>query len=206
MNLNQSASTDFVFDLGGVLIDWNPRHLYRKLFADESDMEAFLGRVCTPEWNSRQDEGRSLNEATEELVHRFPEQEALIRAYYQRWEEMIGGEISGTVKILKRLRERSRTLYALSNWSAETFPRVRSRFQFLQWFDDILLSGAAGVRKPDAEIFQQFLTRIDRRAPDCLFIDDSLENVEAACRLGFQTIHFASPEQLEGELVGRKLL
>src|SRR5262245_59163841 len=131
-----------VFDLGGVLIDWNPRYLYRKLFEnDEPGMERFLSDVCTPEWNARQDEGRPLAEATSTLIASNPQHEPMIRAFYDRWSEMVPGAIEGTVEIFAELKRRGHSVYALSNWSAETFPLARRRFEFFEWFDHIVLSG-----------------------------------------------------------------
>lgn len=189
-----------IFDLGGVLIDWNPRHLYRKLFSDSRDMEAFLSRVCTPEWNSRQDAGRPFREGIAELVRRFPDEEHLIRAFWDRWDETVAGPIEGTVEILRRLRSDSHALYALSNWSAETFPRVRPRFEFLNWFRHIIISGSVGMCKPDPRIYRLLLRECDLQAEDCLFIDDTEDNVRAARDQGFSTILFSSPEQLNSAL------
>ena len=203
MNSKQAV----VFDLGGVLIDWNPRHLYRKMFdGDEERMERFLSEICTPEWNVRQDEGRSFAEATEELIARHPEQAELVRAFFDRWPEMIGGAINETVEILAELKGAGREIYALSNWSAETFPHTRDRFQFLDWFDFTVISGEVGVVKPNREVFDFLLEKTGRRAEECVFIDDSLANTTAARDLGFDAIHFRSPRQLRDELVKRGIL
>ena len=203
MNSKQAV----VFDLGGVLIDWNPRHLYRKMFdGDEEGMERFLSEVCTPEWNARQDEGRSFAEATEELIARHPEQAELIRAFFDRWPEMVAGAIEETVEILAELKEDGREIYALSNWSAETFPQVRERFQFLDWFDFTVISGEIGVVKPDRQIFDFLLENTGRRAEDCVFVDDSPANTAAARELGFDAIYFRSPRQLRDELMNRGIL
>jgi 2-haloacid dehalogenase len=196
-----------VFDLGGVLIDWNPRHLYRKMFdGDEEGMERFLSEICTSEWNARQDEGRSFAEATEELIARHPEQAELVRAFFDRWPEMVGGAINETVEILAELKGAGREIYALSNWSAETFPYARDRFQFLDWFDFIVISGEMGRVKPNREIFDFLLEETGRRAEECVFIDDSPENTAAARDLGFDVIHFRSPRQLRDELMNRGIL
>jgi 2-haloacid dehalogenase len=203
MNSKQAV----VFDLGGVLIDWNPRHLYRKIFdGDEEGMERFLSEICTPEWNVRQDEGRSFAEATEELVARHPEQAELIRAFFDRWPEMIGGAINETVEILAELKAAGREIYALSNWSAETFPHARDRFQFLDWFDFTVISGEIGVVKPNREVFEFLLEKTGRRAEECVFIDDSPANTTAASDLGFDAIHFRSPRQLRDELINKGIL
>lgn len=196
-----------VFDLGGVLIDWNPRHLYRKMFdGDEEAMERFLSEICTSDWNLRQDEGRLFAEATDELIARHPEQAGLIRAYFDRWPEMIAGAIDQTVEILAELKRAGREIYALSNWSAETFPHARKRFGFLGWFDFIVISGEIGLIKPNREVFDFLLENTGRRAEDCVFIDDSSANVAAAKELGFDAIHFRSPRQLRDELMNRGIL
>jgi 2-haloacid dehalogenase len=190
-----------IFDLGGVLVDWNPRHLYKKLLAEDPDfVEWFLSNVCTPEWNALQDAGRPFAEAVAELVARYPDYESLISAFHIRWEEMVAGTIEPAVAILAELRRAGYPLYALSNWSAETFVLMRDRFEFLSWFKAVIISGEIKLIKPDPRIYRLLLDKIDRRAGECLFIDDSLPNVLAARDLGFKTIHFQSAELLREEL------
>ncbi len=195
-----------VFDLGGVLIDWNPMYLYRKLIDDEDEIDIFLAEVCNSKWNVKQDAGRSLADATAERIALFPEKKALIEAFYDRWEEMLGGEIGETVEILRELKSNGETLYALTNWSGETFPIAQERFDFLQWFDGTLVSGVEKMAKPDPAIFHLLLKRYELRAQDCLFIDDSETNIEAAARIGFETHRFKSPAGLRQELVAANLL
>jgi 2-haloacid dehalogenase len=196
-----------VFDLGGVLIDWNPRHLYRKMFnGDEEAMERFLSEICTSEWNARQDAGRSFAEATEELIARHPDQAGLIRAFFDRWPEMVAGAIEQTVEILAELKSAGREIYALSNWSAETFPHARKRFEFLGWFDFTVISGEIGLAKPGREVFDFLLEKTGRRAGECVFIDDSPVNVAAARELGFDAIHFRSPERLRDDLTNKGIM
>lgn len=188
------------FDLGGVLIDWDPRYLYRKLFTDEAEMETFLAEVCSPAWNMQQDAGRPLAVATETLYAQYPQYRELIAAFYGRWEEMLAGAVEDSVEILRRVKELGFQAAALTNWSAETFPVARRHYAFLDWFADIIVSGEEKVAKPDAEIYRIFLERTGRVANECIFIDDSLRNVKAAKRLGFKTIHFQSPAQLRRQL------
>lgn len=196
-----------VFDLGGVLIDWNPRNLYRKLFpGDEAAMEAFLAEVCTQHWNERQDEGRRFAEAEDELIRRHPEKAPLIRAWHARFDEMIPGAIQGTVSVLDELKRRSTPLYALTNWSNETFPPQLQRFDFLGWFQGILVSGDEGLIKPDPRIFQLLLERYGLRADDAVFIDDNPANARAASALGIHGIHFQSPDALRRDLSAVGLL
>lgn len=189
-----------VFDLGGVLIRWDPRNLYRTLFDDEDEMERFLSEVTTHEWNVQQDAGRALSEAVEELVARHPDRRDLIAAYYERWPEMLGGAIDGTVEILRELRERGVRTYALSNWSAETFPIARPMFPFLEWFDGIVISGEVKMVKPDPRIFAHVLEKFGLEPDETIFVDDNAANVRAAEAAGFIGIVFQNPDQLRREL------
>jgi len=190
-----------VFDLGGVLIDWNPRYLYRTLFGDDTAaMEHFLTHVCSPAWNHRQDAGRSFAEGSAELIREFPEARPLIEAWHERFDETLGGAIAGSVEILAALRERGVPLYALSNWWAETFPIARARFDFLGWFDGIVISGELGVAKPDPRIFAHLLETYRLRADATVFVDDLPVNVAAAAAAGMQTILFTDPAALREQL------
>lgn len=198
--------TTIVFDLGGVLIDWNPDYVFRTIFEDEEKMRWFYNNICTPAWNEEQDAGRSLKEATEELVTQFPEHENNIRAYYDRWEEMLGGPIQGTVEILRKLKyETGVKLYALTNWSHETFPVALDRYEFLHWFDGRLVSGEEKTRKPFPDIYELLIKRFNIDASKAIYIDDNARNLEPAAQLGFSTIHFHSPEQLNEELSKYKI-
>jgi 2-haloacid dehalogenase len=203
---NPHAPQVVVFDLGGVLIDWNPRYLYRRLFDDEAAMEKFLTEVCSPEWNAHQDGTRSFADGIAELVAQHPEQAPLIQAYFDRWPEMVSGAIEGTVNLLGDLRTQGRRLFALSNWSAETYPHAERRFEFLQWFEFVAVSGRLGVMKPQREIFDYVLQQGGLRAEECVFIDDSPGNVAAARALGWHALHFTSPAALRVELERMRLL
>ena len=189
-----------IFDLGAVLIDWNPRHLYRKLFDDEATMERFFVETNLLQWNARQDEGHPFAAAVAELSAQFPHYEPYIRAFHERWEEMMPGAIEPTVEILAELKDDDYELFALSNWSAETFPFALARFEFLRWFRAVVISGEVKVCKPDPRIYALILNKIGRPAHECVFIDDSRANYESAVKLGFHAIHFHSPEQLRAEL------
>ena len=195
-----------VYDLGGVLIDWNPRHLYRKLIEDEAAMEWFLAEVCHTAWNEEQDRGRRFAAAIEEAAAHHPEYRPLIEAYFERWAEMLAGEIDGAVAILAELRDAGHELHALTNWSAETFPFARERFAFLDWFKTILVSADVGLIKPDPAIFHLLLERIGRTPAECIYIDDNPRNVTAAQRLGFDAIAFQSAAQLREALYRRAVL
>ena len=194
--------TNIVFDLGGVLIDWNPDYVFRKVFNnDEEKMRWFYQNICTPDWNERQDAGRTLAEATEELVKKFPDQAENIHAYYGRWEEMLGGPINGTVEILKKLKQnKSLKLYALTNWSHETFPVALKRYDFLHWFDGRLVSGEEKTRKPFKKIYELLIEKFQLDPSRSIFTDDNPRNLHPAADLGFHTIHFQSPQQFEEEL------
>ena len=193
---------NIVFDLGGVLVDWDPKYLYNKVFDhNENRVSSFLSQVCTSEWNVEQDAGRSLADATQFLVEKFPEEEAYIRMYYDRWEEMLRGEIKGTVTLLEDLKSRNEhNLFALTNWSAETFPIALERFDFLGLFEGIVVSGEERTRKPFHKIYEILFDRYNIDPSTSIFIDDSLHNVEAAVELGMKGVHFKNPEQLISEL------
>ncbi|MDQ7997945.1 MAG: HAD family phosphatase [Luteibacter sp.] len=191
-----------IFDFGGVLIDWNPRYLYRKLFGDdEQAMETFLAEVTTPEWNLRQDAGRSWDEAVRLLTDEHPTKAELIAAYQHRWEETLGGAIDDSLHILRELKEAGHPLYGLTNWSHETFPFARERFDFLGLFDGIVVSGEEGMIKPDPRLYQTLLERYDIDPATAVFIDDNKANVDAADALGIHGIHFHTPRQLRDELI-----
>ena len=196
-----------IFDLGGVLIDWNPAYVFDQMFEDEEKKKHFFENICTNEWNEQQDAGRSLQEATDELIQKYPEWKEYIEAFYGRWEEMLGGPIHETVDIFRQLKEEGRyKLYALTNWSAETFPIALEKYEFLHWFDGRVVSGEEKMRKPFPEFYQLILNRFELVPHETLFIDDNLRNVEAASTLGISTVHFKSPEQLKDELKGKGLI
>ena len=196
-----------IFDLGGVLIDWNPRYLYRKIFKTEEEVTWFLENICTSELNDQQDGGRSFEEATKELIQKHPEWEEPITAWYGRWHETIAGPIEGTVQILKEIKESKKyALYALTNWSAETFPWALDNFDFLHWFEGIVVSGVEKSRKPLPDFFQILFDRYAIKPSEALFIDDNLHNIEGAKALGMNTLTFKSSEQLLKDLQERKLV
>jgi len=196
-----------IFDLGAVLIDWHPFHLYRKIYSDEAEMKAFIDSVCTNAWNEEQDAGRTIEEGTKLLIEQFPEHEENIRAYYGRWVEMLAGPIQGTVDTFKQLRDSGQyRIYALTNWSAETFPIAQEKFDFLNWFDGVVVSGTEKLRKPFPQFYQILLDRYNVKPEEAVFIDDNFRNVEAGRKLGIDSIHFTSPEELENELKQRSIL
>lgn len=197
-----------IWDLGGVLVDWNPRYVYDETyFASEADRDYFFRHVCTSEWNEEQDAGRSLAEATSLVLAQYPEWEKAIRDYYGRWEEMLKGPVAGTVEIFRQLKEKPALRhYALTNWSAETFPVALARYDFLHWFDGRVVSGEERMRKPFPEFYKVLLDRYAVDPATTLFIDDSKRNVDAAINLGIPSLQFLSPPQLQGELRMRGLL
>ena len=194
-----------VFDLGGVLIDWDPRYLYRTLLPSEEAVEEFLAEVCTHEWNAAQDAGRTWADAVAEVTRRFPQHAELIRAYDERWWETIGGEIPGTVEVLQSLRDGGVHLYALTNWSSEKFDLTYPRFEWLSWFGGIVVSGKERVVKPDPRIFRILLERYDIDPVDAVYIDDAQYNVAAAAGLGMRALVFTSPERLRNDLAALAL-
>ena len=201
-NSNQAI----IFDVGGVLLHWDPHRIYRRFFDQPRKIDRFLAEIDFAAWNAEQDRGRPFAQGVAELSSRFPQYAHLIRAYHEHWEDSIAGPIEGSVAILRALKRAAYPLYALSNWSAETYPRVRDRYDFFSLFDDIILSGEVGLSKPDPAIFSLTLRRIGRSANECLLIDDSEANVLAAEHMGIAVIHFKTPEQLRRELRGLHIL
>jgi len=190
-----------IFDLGNVLIDWNPHYLYSDYFESKDKLDYFFENVCTNAWNEEQDGGREIKLATEDLVKQYPEWEAAIRDYYGRWTEMLKGPIEETVEIFRKLKKnKDLKFYALTNWSAELFPYALQKYEFLHWFDGRVVSGEEKMRKPFPGFYKLLLTRYDLKPEETLFIDDNLRNVKAAEELGINCIHFQSPKQLREEL------
>ncbi len=192
---------NIIFDLGGVLIDWNPDYMYQSLIINEQERKHFLDHICTLAWNEEQDGGRSIHEANQLLISKFPDKKDLILAFYDRWEEMLKGPIEGSVEILRKLKEnKAYNIYALTNWSAETFPRALELFDFLHWFDGRIVSGEENTRKPFKEIYELTLSRFDLDPSETVFIDDNMRNIKAAETCGISSIHFQNPEILLRDL------
>jgi 2-haloacid dehalogenase len=189
-----------VLDIGGVLLDWNPRHLYRRLFTDEVEMERFLGEVCSPVWHAPHDRGVSTAASCAELASRYPQFAEQIEAWSSRSEEMIGGVVAGTVEVLRAVRETGLPSYAVTNMEAETYPLRLERFPFLGWFDGTIVSGREGVAKPEPAIFMRLLDRFGLTPGTTLMIDDMQENLDAAAVLGIQTLLFRSSRRLRTDL------
>lgn len=190
-----------IFDLGGVLIDWNPDYLYKMIFDSEAEMKWFYDNICTPDWNEEQDAGRDLAEGTELLVKQFPEHEHNIRAFYSRWEEMLKGPIHDTVDIFKELKASGNyQLLALTNWSHQTFPIALQRFDFLHWFDGKVVSGEEKTRKPFMDIYEMVINRYQVDPASAVYIDDNARNLVPARELGMAAIHFKNPAQLRADL------
>lgn len=196
-----------IFDLGGVLIDWQPERMYSKLITDENKRKWFLEEICNLDWNEEQDGGRTIAEANRLLIEQYPDYREWIEAYYQRWDEMLGGPIEGTVEVFRKLRQNpSRKIYALTNWSAETFPKALEIFDFLHWFDGRVVSGEEKTRKPFRDIYEIILNRFELIPEETLFIDDNLRNIKAAEEIGIVCHHFKSPELLEQFLIEKGIL
>lgn len=195
-----------VFDFGGVLIDWSPFHLYRKILPNDEAIQAFLDEIDFFKINSRIDAGMPLKEWGQEYAQQFPQYRNLIESFSTRWVESNGEVIGDTLTILREVKSKGHPVFGLSNWSAETFPLVKDRFDFLEELDDYLLSGMVGQIKPGEEIFRSLLDRIDRKADECIFIDDNAANIETATRLGFTCILYKSSRQLRAELEAMRIL
>lgn len=202
------AVTTFIWDLGGVLIDWNPQYVFTDSYFNSAEEKAyFFKNICTSDWNEKQDEGRSIVEATHELVEKFPEWERPIRDYYGRWTDMLNGPIPGTVDLFRQLIDTGRYKhYALTNWQADLFNIALVRYDFLQWFDGRVVSGVEKTRKPFPEFYRILLDRYGVEAGNAFFIDDNLRNVKAAEALGIPSLHFNSPAQLATALHQQGLL
>lgn len=191
-----------IFDLGGVLIDWNPKYVYREVFnGDEEKVDWFLDSICTSDWNVEQDAGRTFEDATQFLINQYPQYEKWIRIYYDRWEDMLGGPIQDSVSLLNKLKKaNTHQLYALTNWSAEAFPVALQRYDFLQHFEGILVSGEEKMRKPFPNIYELILDRYKLSADKSVFIDDNMDNVLGAQKVGMKAIQYKNSQQLINEL------
>ncbi|HEY5364451.1 MAG TPA: HAD family phosphatase [Aestuariivirga sp.] len=197
---------NIVFDLGAVLIEWDPRHLYRKVFADREKMEWFLTNVCHNDWNLEQDRGRSFDDAVAEAIGRHPKWESEIKLYRDRWVEMVPGDIPGTVQILEELHAKGAPLYAITNWNGDTFRITQGRFKFLSLFRDIVVSGDEKLVKPEPDIFHLLAKRNNIKLSESIFIDDNAKNIKGAEAVGMKTHHFITPEGLRVDLKRRHLI
>jgi 2-haloacid dehalogenase len=189
-----------VFDVGGVLIDWNPRYLYRTMIPEEPEMERFLAEVCTPEWHAQHDLGASYEDTIPPLVAAHPQWANEIRAWSERFVEMYGGFFHGTVAVMEDLHQRGIPLFASTNWGAESWATIKARYEFLGWFDGALVSGEIGLAKPDPRFFDLLVETFSLRPPVTLYIEDNLSNLQAAADRGFVTHAFTSPESLAEDL------
>jgi 2-haloacid dehalogenase len=192
--------TQVVFDIGEVLLDWNPRYLYRKIIPDQDRMEWFLGEVCTPAWNIEQDRGRPFADAVALLTERHPDLAEEIRAFDERWVETVADVVHGSVALLERLRQQGVPTWAITNFSHEKFAIARRRWPFLDGFRDVVVSGEEKLLKPDPAIYHVLLDRNGLDAADCLFIDDSPKNVEGARAVGMHAVHFTTADPLALDL------
>lgn len=199
--MSQTHIDTIVFDLGGVLVDWNPRYVYREIFDSEEKVEWFLNNICTYKWNVQQDAGRPIAEANDFLIAQHPEWEKEIRIYYDRWVDMLGGAIQETVDLLDdMIQSKTYRILALTNWSGETFPTAKTIFPFLHWFEGVVVSGDEKLIKPDHRLYQILFDRYQVDPNKAVFIDDSFPNIEAARELGMHGIHFQSTAQVRQEL------
>ena len=201
-----SLITSVVFDLGNVLIDWDPRYLYRKLIPTETEVEWFLENICDEKWNAKHDAGYPFSDGIAEQSKKFPQYSELIRAWFSRWEEMLGDPLEEVVEVLSALKSSGISLYILSNWSAETYPVAETRFDFLHWFDGKVISGETGMIKPDPNIYKLLMKTYGLTPAKTVFIDDKSVNVEAANALGIHGIHYKNASKLRNDLGKLKLL
>ena len=190
----------FLFDLGGVFFDWDPNHFYKNVFENIEEREFFLAEVCNDNWNVQQDAGRSIAEAELELIPKFPHYEKEIKMYYKNHRKMIRGVFEEAVDILKKLKDKNYDCYVLSNWSAETFEGMTDDYPFLKLFDGLLISGEDKLIKPDHAIYQLARDRFNLNPEETVFIDDKLENIQAAQEMNFKTIHLTDPNIIKTEI------
>ena len=190
----------FLFDLGGVFFDWDPNHFFKNIFEKAEERKYFLTEVCSDEWNIQQDAGRTIKEAESELIPKFPHYEKQIKMYYKNHRKMIIGTFEASIEVLKKLKKLNYECYVLSNWSAETFVGMIDDYPFLQFFDGLLISGEDNMMKPDAAIYELAITRFNLIPQETVFIDDKLENIEAAKKLNLKTIHLVDPNKIELEI------
>jgi len=190
----------FLFDLGGVFFDWDPHHFFKNIFDTVDERKYFLTEVCSDEWNIKQDAGRAIEEAESELIPKFPHYEKEIKMYYKNHRKMIRGTFESSIKVLKKIKKQNYECYVLSNWSAETFVGMTDDFPFLQLFDGLLISGEDKLMKPDPAIYELAINRFNLIPKETVFVDDKLENVEAAHNLLLNTIYLKDPKCIELEI------
>ena len=190
----------FLFDLGGVFFDWDPNHFFKNIFPNNDEREYFLQQICNDEWNLKQDKGRLIKDAEKELISNHPDYEKEIKMYYKNHRKMIRGTFNSSIKVLAKLKEQNYECYVLSNWSAETFIGMVDDYPFLKLFDGLLISGEDKLMKPDSAIYELAITRFNLMPQKTVFIDDKLENIEAAKNLNLQTIHLVDTNKIELEI------
>ncbi len=196
------AIKNVVFDLGGVLIDWNPRHFYKDYFKDDEKMEYFLNNIATPEWNAQMDRGRTFDECTKELAAQYPEYADAIFHYKDDWHSMLNGELPLGIEILNAVKKSGNyVMYALTNWSAETFPYAFEHFKFLQDFEGIVVSGEEKMNKPEKGIFLTLFERYHLKPEECLFMDDNIHNVETAKSRGMHAFLYTGTKECQTQIL-----
>ncbi len=190
----------FLFDLGGVFFDWDPNYFFKNVFDDDEERKYFLTEVCNDQWNLQQDAGRSIAEAELELIPKFPHYENQIKMYYKNHRKMIRDTFEESIEVLRQLKDKNYKCYVLSNWSAETFEGIPTDYPFMQLFDGLLISGEDKLIKPDQAIYELVKKRFNLDPEETVFIDDKLENIEAAQKMNFKTIHLTNPKNIEMEI------
>ena len=190
----------FLFDLGGVFFDWDPRHFFKDIFSNSDDLDYFLSDVCNDEWNIQQDAGRAIKEAERELILKFPQYKEQIKLYYPNHRKMIKKVFSESFEVLHELKKKNYASYVLSNWSAETFVGMTDDYPLLKYFDGLLISGEVKLVKPNPKIYELAMQRFNLELEETVFIDDRLENVQAAKKLGFKIIHLINPKDIRKKI------
>jgi 2-haloacid dehalogenase len=190
-----------VFDLGGVVLDWNPRHLYRSVFGDADEVDYFLREICTLEWHAQHDNGRPMAETIPLLTEQYPDYAGPIGVWRERYIDMVGGYIDGMPSLLDELAAAGVPRYALTNMPAEVVAELRAAFPILDQFDGMIVSGEELVMKPDPEIYRRLTTRFELDPARTVFVDDMAVNVDAAWELGFRAVRYETTPELRHELV-----
>lgn len=191
---------NIIFDFGGVLVDWNPHHLYDTYFGDKDSADWFLSNICTMDWNMQMDAGKPFEQGVAEKIAQYPQWEKEIRLYWERWIDMMGDTIPNMYDWILQLKQQGYAIYGLTNWSTETFIQVKDKYSIFQLMDGIVMSGEERVTKPDAKIYHILLNRYQLAPEECVFFDDNLNNVIAAQNIGIHAVQFQSTEQAKREL------
>tara|TARA_Y100000996_G_C22492477_1_gene630809 strand:+ start:544 stop:1134 length:591 start_codon:yes stop_codon:yes gene_type:complete len=190
----------FLFDLGGVFFDWDPKNFFKDKFDNQSEMNFFLDNICNNDWNLQQDNGRLIIDAENDLISKFPNYEEKIKMYYPNHRKMIKGIFHESIELLYELKKKNYSCYILSNWSSETFEGMTDEYNFLKDFDGMIISGDIKLVKPDKKIFELAIDKFNLTPNETIFIDDRIENINSAQNLNFKTVHLTDPKRIKAKI------